>query len=76
MKKPKTHIIFVLGLMMVVGLLAGCASALQETVERRDIQGVSTLLDQGAGGNKNDVADAFVQAAEAGHFQIVELFLQ
>jgi hypothetical protein len=34
------------------------------------------LLDQGAGTNKQDVADAFVRAAGAGQLQTVQLFLE
>ena len=72
--KPRIGIM--LGLVLFAGLSGGCASALQNAVERGDVQGVSTLLDQGAGKDKDDAADAFVQAAGAGRLQIVELFLK
>jgi hypothetical protein len=71
-----TWIRIVLGPVLLVGLLTGCASALQQAVERGDLQGVQTLLDQGAGQDKDDAAEAFVDAAGAGQLQIVQLFLK
>jgi uncharacterized caspase-like protein len=70
------HVRTALAIVLLAGTLAGCASALQNAAERGDLQGVRTLLDQGAGKDKDDAADAFVQAALAGHLQIVELFLK
>ncbi|MEW6544328.1 MAG: ankyrin repeat domain-containing protein [Nitrospirota bacterium] len=66
----------VLGAVLIGGLLTGCASALYNAVERGDMQGVQTLLDQGAGKDKDDAAEAFVHAAGAGNLQIVDLFLK
>jgi ankyrin repeat protein len=76
MEKRKRNVGFVIGLMISIAILSGCASALQEAAQRGDVQAVRTLLDQGADKDKNDVAYAFVQAALNGHLQVVELFLQ
>lgn len=71
-----TRIGIMLGAGLLAGALAGCASELYNAAERGDVQAVRTLLDQGAGANKEDAAEAFVHAAEAGHRPVVELFLQ
>jgi hypothetical protein len=77
-----TRIGFMFSVAMLTGLLAGCysmhlfASDLQRAAERGDVQGVKTLLDQGAGANREDLADAFVNAAGTGQLKTVEFFLQ
>jgi uncharacterized caspase-like protein len=72
----ETRVGLVLGAVMLAGLLTGCASALQKAAEKGDIQAVRTLWDQGAGANKEHLADAYVNAAGAGQLQMVQFFLE
>jgi hypothetical protein len=72
--KPRIGI--VPGLVLLAGMTAGCASDLQNAAERGDLQGVKTLLDQGAGANRQHLSDAFVSGAGKGQLKVAEMLLE
>ncbi|MBI5410379.1 MAG: caspase family protein [Nitrospirae bacterium] len=77
----RTRIGIMLGAVMLAGVLAGCASflfssPLQKAAVRGDLQAVRTLMDQGAGADKEHLTDAYINAAGAGQLQMVQFFLE
>lgn len=62
-------------LLVSVGTATGCASALQKAAERGDLQGVKTLLEQGADANRQHLSDAFVSGAGKGQLKVAEMLL-
>ncbi|MEI8173572.1 MAG: ankyrin repeat domain-containing protein [Deltaproteobacteria bacterium] len=76
MKRPKTYLGFVLSLMILTGLLAGCAAPLYEAAERGDMNGVRKLLDQGADINETSENGTALRAAAAtGRIDIMQYLL-
>jgi ankyrin repeat protein len=77
MKRSKTYLGSVLSLMILTGLLAGCAAPLYEAAERGDMQGVRKLLDQGVDINETSVeyGTALSAAAAYGRVDIMKYLL-
>ena len=74
MKEQKT--IFLLPFILVVALVAGCATSLEKAVVRGDVESVSKLLDQGTPVNSagGGIAPIYIAARE-GQVEIIRLLL-
>lgn len=78
-----TRIGTMLGAVMLVGLLAGCATALGSAVEQGDVKGVKSLLDQGVDINEYGACDpnygrgpAIHCAAITGNVEVAKLLIE